>query len=66
MSLPYAEKIRIQKETILGAPPPADEPLEQADFRRGITADYAKANQQGITLEIPLDWDADQETQQST
>ena len=57
MTLAYDDKVRIQKEVVLGLIPPANESEEAIQFRNKIVLDFKKAQADGHALSLPNDWD---------
>jgi hypothetical protein len=55
----YNEKVKIQKEVMLGAKAPANEASDAVNFRTQITKDFEVAKAKGIALDFANDWDAD-------
>lgn len=53
--LTHAQKMKIYREVILGAPEPRDESPEAMAYRREAQAEVQKMYQQGLTPELPWD-----------
>jgi hypothetical protein len=55
MALNGEEVLRIYREVVLGAEPPAEESERARKFRASLTRTVAELREQGKTLEFPFD-----------
>lgn len=55
--LNYDARARIARDVILGLPAPPDEPDEAKAFRAAVAKDKAAADQAGVMLDLPFDWE---------
>ncbi len=53
----YDEMTRIARNVILGIRPEQQESPEAAAFRQQIEKDKAAADQAGVMLDLPFDWE---------
>lgn len=53
----YDDRVRIQKEVVLDAPPARPDSLEEAAYRKRIAKDVKDAADKGQMLDYPTEWD---------
>lgn len=55
----FNERTRVQKEVMLGTPPPVNQSAEEKEYREAISREVADMASRGITPVFPCDWDAE-------